>query len=417
MLDEEEARLQLRILSSIRAGEAVTRPDLSRLLKLGRAIVSQRIELLMEAGLVIEGEIVAVPRGRSPRTLSFNPERAQVLCVDVGARGINVGLAQLDGSIVEQAHVEHEVALGPDATMTVIQAAAGQLLEKRANTGVDLWGVGAGLPAPVEFRTGRPIAPPIMPGWDGYPIREELSARFNAPVWVDNDVNLMALGEVRAGAARGVEDVVVMKVGTGIGAALVSGGRMHRGAQGAAGDVGHVRVTEDPSIVCRCGQIGCLEAVAGGYALTIRGRAAAQSGESTYLMAASKAHELSMADIVEGSHQGDPFCVALLAESARLVGESASRGVNYFNPATLLIGGRVAEAGDPYLASIRNIVYARSTPLATRDLVIARVGLGDRATLCGAAHLVIDEIFSPRYFAGWIELGRPTVIAAAQKAG
>lgn len=413
MLDEEEAGLQLRILKAIRTGEAVTRPDLSRILKLGRAIVSQRVELLMEVGLVTEGEVVAVPRGRSPRALSFAAGLAQLLCVDVGARGIYIGLARLDGGVIESTYVEHDVSFGPDATISVIQDTAKRLLAELAGGGVNLWGVGVGLPAPVEFSTGRPIAPPIMPGWDGYPIRDELSSHFKVPVWVDNDVNLMALGELRAGAARGVEDLVVMKVGTGIGAAMVSGGRMHRGAQGAAGDVGHVQITDDPSIVCRCGQIGCLEAVAGGYALTIRGRDAAQSGESPYLREAAKAHELSIADIVEGSHQGDAFCVALLAESSRLVGESASRGINYFNPAMLLIGGQVAGAGDPYLASIRNIVYARSTPLATRDLVIARVGLGERATLCGAAHLVIDELFSVPHFAGWIEQGHPSVITMA----
>ncbi len=105
-----------------------------------------------------------------------------------------------------------------------------------------LWGIGIGVPGPVEFGSGRPISPPIMPGWDGYPIRERFAARYGAPVWVDNDVNLLALGEWRSGVAAGHDNVVVVKVGTGIGAGIISDGRLHRGAQGSAGDVGHIQV-------------------------------------------------------------------------------------------------------------------------------------------------------------------------------
>ena len=126
-----------------------------------------------------------------------------------------------------------------------------------------LWGIGIGVPGPVEFATGRPVSPPIMPGWDGYPIRERFAARYGAPVWVDNDVNVLALGEWRSGVAAGHDDVVVVKIGTGIGAGIISGGRLHRGAQGSAGDVGHIQVVDDPAVVCRCGNIGCLEALAG----------------------------------------------------------------------------------------------------------------------------------------------------------
>ena len=102
------------------------------------------------------------------------------------------------------------------------------------------------MPGPVEFSTGRPISPPIMPGWDGYPVRERFSARYDAPVWVDNDVNVLALGEWRSGIAAGHDNVIVVKVGTGIGAGIIADGRLHRGAQGSAGDVGHIQVSDEP---------------------------------------------------------------------------------------------------------------------------------------------------------------------------
>ena len=140
-----------------------------------------------------------------------------------------------------------------------------------------LWGIGIGVPGPVEFGSGRPISPPIMPGWDGYPIRERFTQRYRAPVWVDNDVNLLALGEWRSGVASGHDNVVVVKIGTGIGAGIISDGRLHRGAQGSAGDVGHIQVTDDPAVLCRCGNVGCLEALAGGAALGRAGEAAAST--------------------------------------------------------------------------------------------------------------------------------------------
>ena len=143
-----------------------------------------------------------------------------------------------------------------------------------------LWGIGIAVPGPVEFRTGRPTSPPIMPGWDGYPIRERFADALRRPVWVDNDVNALALGEWRAGVAVDHDDVVVIKVGTGIGAGIIAEGRIHRGAQGSAGDVGHIQVVDDRDLVCRCGNVGCLEALAGGAALARDGEAAARAGRS-----------------------------------------------------------------------------------------------------------------------------------------
>ena len=151
------------------------------------------------------------------------------------------------------------------------------LLRDDAGVPGRLWGIGIGVPGPVEFETGRPISPPIMPGWDGYPIRERFAERYGAPVWVDNDVNVLALGEWRSGVAAGHDNVVVVKIGTGIGAGIISGGRLHRGAQGSAGDVGHIQVIDDPTVVCRCGNMGCLEALAGGEAIGRAGEAAAQA--------------------------------------------------------------------------------------------------------------------------------------------
>ena len=188
-----------------------------------------------------------------------------------------------------------------------------------------LWGIGIGVPGPVEFATGRPISPPIMPGWDGYPIRERFADRYGAPVWVDNDVNVLALGEWRSGVAAGHDNVVVVKIGTGIGAGIISDGRLHRGAQGSAGDVGHIQVVDDPAVVCRCGNIGCLEALAGGAAL---GRAAARPPRATGGARgcgppSTSAGRVTAEDVARAASFGDPVAVALLQDAGRRVGLDA----------------------------------------------------------------------------------------------
>jgi glucokinase-like ROK family protein len=241
-----------------------------------------------------------------------------------------------------------------------------------------------------------------MPGWDGYAIRERFSERYDAPVWVDNDVNLLALGEWRSGIAAGHDQVVVLKIGTGIGAGIISNGQIHRGAQGSAGDVGHIQVVDDAAVICRCGNIGCLEALAGGGALGRDGEAAALGGQSARLQTALEQHgRVTAADIARAASFGDPVAVAMLQAAGRRVGLVLASIVNFFNPSIIVVGGGVAQSGDQLLASIRETVYRRSLPLATRDLVIRRSSLGAMAGIIGASAMVVDQLFSRDAMARW----------------
>ena len=240
-----------------------------------------------------------------------------------------------------------------------------------------------------------------MPGWDGYPIRERFAARYDAPVWVDNDVNLLAMGEWRSGVAAGHDNVVVVKVGTGIGAGIISDGHLHRGAQGSAGDVGHIQVTEDPPVICRCGNIGCLEALAGGGALGRAGETAALEGRSERLrLALDQGGSVSAQDVARAASFGDPAAVALLQSGGRRIGSMLASVVNFFNPSLVVIGGGVANSPDQFLASIREAVYRRSLPLATRDLldpalVARRPRRGHRRVLDGRRPAVRARVHRP----------------------
>ncbi|GAB3197062.1 ROK family transcriptional regulator [Geodermatophilus arenarius] len=397
------------VLDAIRTSPGITQPRLVQRVGLGRTVVAQRVAHLEAAGLVAQDGLAPSNGGRAPRRLRLRRAAGLVAGADIGATGMAVGLADLSGHVLVETHEPVDVADGPDGVLGRVEELVEGLLARLTDP-PPLWGVGVGVPGPVEFATSRPVAPPIMPGWDGYPVRERLAGRFAAPVWVDNDVNVLALGELRTNpAAAATGDLLYVKIGTGIGAGLVSGGRLHRGVNGCAGDIGHVAVAEADTVICRCGNVGCLEAVAGGAALARDGRQLAERGGSPVLAEALAARgDLTAADVTAAAERGDPAARALLARAGRLVGGTLATLVSFYNPGLVVLGGGVVHAGDHVLAVIRESVYRRSLPLATRTLRIEPSALGAAAGLAGAVHLVLDNLFTPDRLALWLPWGSPS---------
>jgi glucokinase-like ROK family protein len=396
------------ILDEIRQARSRSRSELVSRTGLSRGVVAQRVSELIELGLVVDDAIGPSTGGRPPRQMTFRADAGHVLVADLGATSIDVAVTDLDGRILGHRDEPADIAAGPEACLQRVDELFAEMTSATRDLPGRLWGIGIGIPGPVEFRSGRPVSPPIMPGWDGYPVRERFVARHAAPVWVDNDVNLLALGEWRSGIAVGHDNVIVVKIGTGIGAGIISNGRIHRGAQGSAGDVGHIQVVDDTSVVCRCGNIGCLEALAGGGALGRDGLAAAVEGRSDRLRAALDQHGLvTAADVARAASFGDPVSVALLQSAGRRVGLMLASVVNLFNPSLVVVGGGVAQSGDQLLAAIRETVYRRSLPLATRELVLQRSSLGALAGVMGASSMVVEQLFSREALARLIRLGGP----------
>ncbi len=392
------------ILRLIRARRANSRPALARSTGLGRTVVAQRVGALMDVGLVTEGDTDQATGGRPSRSLEFNSGRGAYLVAGLGATAMNAAITNFAGDIVEQRHEDIDIAAGPEAVLAVVERIFDTLSAN--HPALRIWGIGIGLPGPVEFATGSPTSPPIMPGWDRYPVRMRLSSRFNAPTWVDNDVNILAMGELSRGLAVNVQDAIFVKIGTGIGAGLISHGHIHRGAQGAAGDIGHVLVAEDTNQVCRCGKLGCLEALAGGHAIARQGDEAARAGASPFLAGLLKDnHAITSADVSQAANHGDRAASEILDHAGRLVGQTIAAMVNFYNPSLVIVGGGVTNAGDTFLASIRQSIYTRSLPLATRDLRIPRSELGDLGGIYGAAAMVTDEILSAHLLPHWIDRG------------
>lgn len=398
----------LRIVNLVRTGEAVTRPEIGRLTGLGRGVVTQRVDAAIEMGFLEDGEFGPSSGGRAPRRLRFRAEQGVIAICALGALHLRVGIAHLDGRIIAADHRAWDIARGPEETLEVAFEMLDALLEAPGTP--DVWAVAVGVPGPVDFEHGTPVAPPIMPGWNGFDVRGGFARRFGAPVWVDNDVNLLALAE-RSRRGDDDLDLIYCKIGTGIGAGLLTRGRIHRGANGAAGDVGHVRLPGS-SEPCRCGKRGCLEAEAGGWAL-VREAERALTGGATGALAALD--PLTPEGVAVAAMNGDAVAIGLVERSAQRVGESLAALVNMFNPSVIVVGGAVSAAGETFLAQVRQRVYELSLPLATRDLAIVRSHGDADEPLHGGAALAIEQLFEAT-FPRWFAAGRPSIERIAQVA-
>ncbi|SLJ91019.1 ROK family protein [Arthrobacter sp. P2b] len=399
----DEGTSLLRIINLVRTGEAITRPELGKLTGLGRGVVSQRVDQAIKMGLLADGEFGASSGGRQPRKLRFCAEQGMIVVCALGALHVRVGIAGLDGDILEHMHRNWDISRGPGETIDMVFSMVDELLEKGNKQPV--WSVVVGLPGPVDFLTGRPAAPAIMPGWNDFDVRTPFEERYDAPVWVDNDVNLLALGE-RAHRRDVPTDLIYCKIGLGMGAGLLSEGRIHRGANGAAGDIGHVRVAGSEA-ECRCGKIGCLEAVAGGWALVRDAELAIGQGAKGPLATRAGKAPLIPEDITLAAAEGDPLAISLIRKSAQVAGEAISALVNMFNPGVIVIGGVMASAGEVFLSEVRQRIYELSLPLATRDLIVLQSANDEREPLRGGVELARQQLFGVT-FPRWFAHGRPS---------
>jgi predicted NBD/HSP70 family sugar kinase len=369
------------VLRLIRHGDAGTRADLARLTGLARSTVAQRVDALLAYGLVREVTGAASTGGRPPTVLALNPDAGIVLAADLGATHSRLAVTDLAGDSLAEVALDMDIADGPEKVLGWVHERFLTLIEDSARAVTDVRGIGVGLPGPVSFSTGQAVNPPIMPGWDGFSVPHWFGERFDAPVLVDNDVNIMALGEHWT-HWRETENLLFVKVGTGIGCGIVAGQNIHRGAQGAAGDIGHIRVSGHDDVVCRCGNTGCLEAVAGGRALARRLTEAGAVAEGSR-------------DVVELVRAGDTRAVRMVREAGRSLGEVLAACVNFFNPAVIVIGGDLGHVHEQLLAGIREVTFQRSLPLATQHLRTVPAQLGDRAGIIGAAIMAIEHALEP----------------------
>lgn len=383
---------QARLLRLLRDLGPQSRVALGDQVELSRSKLAVEIERLLETGLVVQDGLAASRGGRRSHNIRIAPS-LRFLGVDIGATSVDAAVTNAELEVLGHLSEPLDVREGPVAVFERVLALAAKL--RTAGLAEHFDGAGIGVPGPVRFPEGVPVAPPIMPGWDGFPVREALSQELGCPVLVDNDVNLMALGEQQAGVARSVRDFLCVKVGTGIGCGIVVGGEVHRGVTGSAGDIGHIQVDpEGPP--CACGNTGCLEAYFGGIALVRDATVLAEAGRSVELAGRLQAAgRLTPEDVSAAAGAGDVAALELIRLGGSRTGQVIAGLVSFFNPGMVVIGGGLTGLGHNLLASIRTQVYRQSLPLATGNLPIVLGELGQVAGVVGATRLISDHLFSP----------------------
>lgn len=367
-----------RLFQLLRDGQARTRSELVQASGMSRSAVNARMETLLRAGIVEavgEGQSTG---GRPSSQFLFRTTAHAVLGVDLGASHASVGLLDLTGEVLGFARDELDIRLGPDVVLGWAIEHGKQLIANASLPSGSVLAVGVGVPGPVDFSSGKPVSPPIMPGWEDYPVADRLRAEFDVPVVVDNDVNVLALAEHRQ-YWTGIDNMLFVKAATGIGSGIIAAGRVYRGALGAAGDLGHIVADHDSTVSCRCGNRGCLEALASASALADRLIGNVPSAVDR---------------LIDAARAGDLRVTSEIREAGRLIGEVVASAVSMLNPDVVVIGGSLTAAGEPFLAGVREGVYAHALPLATRDLILTESRLGDRGGVRGASALAAEAALS-----------------------
>ncbi len=368
------------ILSLIATGAAASRGALLEASGLSRVTVTQRVNALLTCGLVRETEHTLRSGGRPTRVLALAETAGIILVANIGETHIHVAVMDVQPAIIAQKTIPLSSPDEPSKTLDQINVAFTALLAHGSAEIRLLLGISLSLPTPVDYKRGCVVGPSVLPGWDEFDIKSYMGNYYDAPVFVENDVNLMTIYEHRHNF-RQVDDMFFIKAGTGIGSGIITGGRIFRGAQGAAGDIGHIQFSSDDPPLCRCGKLGCVEARAGGWAIA---RDLSERGISAE----------NARDVVDLVERNKPEAIMLVRRAGQTIGEVASDVVSLLNPSLIVVGGTLARTGEFILSGVRELVYQRCLPLATRELQIVLADPHRDSALFGAAYLVLEDVFS-----------------------
>lgn len=317
---------------------------------------------------------------------------ARQIGVDLGGTTFTVALVDRRGEI--EAKTEHDTLAheGAEAVISRVAEAIRALLKETNVKTSELSGIGLGIPGLHDRERGICIYAANL-RWRNVPVRDRFQSWFDVPVIIENDVRCAALGEQHFGAGRGVDDMVLITLGTGVGGAVIMGGRLQRGS-GFAGEVGHQTIDPD-GMLCSCGNHGCLEAYAGAIGIVKRARAAygRKPSEKLQELAGKELEKLTPKHLSEAALAGDETARWLLAETGRYLGIGLGNVVSLLNPKRIVVGGGVARAGELILASVREEI-SRRVPIGMDTAEVVLAELGPAAGVIGASTLVWSDVAS-----------------------
>ncbi len=381
------------------APNGISRTDLAEQMGLTRAAVTLIVNDLLENKVILEAESRSIPSGRPPVVLEINPKRGLVAAVDMGATHLNIAIADFSSKIIGEKSLPLDIKRGPVTCMAEVNRSLHELLDEHNIKPVQLMAIGVGVPGPVITDAGVVVSPPIMPGWDGYPIRSSLEKEWGCAISLNNDAELGALGEWAYGAGRGERNLAFIKVGSGIGAGLIINQQIYGGTTGSAGEIGHITIDENGPL-CTCGNHGCLEAFAGGHAIALQAKKLVESGKRT-LLSSVPIENLTAQEVARSARRGDLPSQEIIMRAGTFIGIAIAGLVNLFNPGAVIIGGGVAQAGDLLTNSIRHAVRERSLRASEQGMHITSAMLGQRSSLMGATvqavNIAIHDAIEKKY--------------------
>lgn len=379
------------ILNVIRTEGPISRAEIAKRTNLTPPTVTNIVGELIDAGLVIEGELGESKGGRKPILLSIHSSAFQVIGVDVGINQLKIVATDLNARLIETNVTEIPSVLTEESFISLLKDGIRAIMRKRRIKKSAVLGIGIGMHGLVNPDTGVSIFAPNFYLQD-MPLRDELETAFGVPVQVDNDVRAMALGESWFGSGEGIENFVCINVGNGVGAGIILDHQLYRGTSFTAGEVGHTTVDpEGPK--CTCGNYGCLQTLVSGPAIADRARHRIEMGEESIL----SGRDLTGETVFQAAVAGDELAQEILRETGRYLGIGIANIINTLNPARVIIGGGVANAARFIMAPLRETVAQRALKSPAQKTSIVTAALGHNATAIGAVTLVLHQLFTPAY--------------------
>jgi len=385
------------VIRLIRSGEAQTRPELADATRLGRNIITQRIQAAQDIGLVRPSGQQRSRGGRAAEVWEFAADRGRVLSATINPDHLRVAVSDLNYRIIEDRILDRDPGADPERTCELIAGEMDELLA--AHHDGPAWGIGIGVPTHVDVTTGQAVAPvtsgPGAVNWaEGLNVRNWFTRRMQAPVWLDSLPNLSALGAATADDAP--DTLVFVRMDRSIGSGIVAGGRLHRGADSIAGEIAHVSVHPDADRICLCGRVGCLDAYASQWAIETEAARILRRDTPT-----------GLTDVVAAAQTGDPGCAELVLRAADATGRALAGMITWFNPRRVVIGGNALATSSLFQAAVSRTLNAQTLAAAVQHLEL-RPGTAERTEeIVGATALVTDVLLTADYLAEWGPHGFP----------
>jgi predicted NBD/HSP70 family sugar kinase len=386
---------RLRVLEALHDVGRSSRSQLTRLTGLSRATVSSIVADLLAAGLIGEAPDTSEsrPTGRPAQPLMLIPSAAYAVAADIGHQHVRVAVCDLHGDPVWDTVVVNDTDRAPRETLDLTAELIHRAIREKGIARGDVLGLGVDIAVPVRTADGAVEAHGIMPGWAGMRPGRELEEKTGLTAWLANGADAGALAERLYGAGRGTSDMIYIRLSTGIGAGIVSGGRPLTGASGLAGEVGHV-LADPRGAICRCGNRGCLEAVAGPAAIA-------------RLLENSWGRRVTVPDLLRLIDEGDRGAVRALEDAADHVGMVLADLVTLLNPELIVVGGDLVATGPLLFAPLERAVRRYALAAAAEAVTVVPGELGEQAEVRGAAGMVLAH--APRILAG--------LLAATERGG